>query len=186
MHTKWAPDGRHFFVLCSNIHRAGDGYEPVNALMVADAAGGNLRYVCEEYHHPIWGHDGRTIASFHRRDTPEGGGERWWGAWQDFVACPIDGGASRVIIAGMLGKHATLSRDGSRALVDAPNWPETGRGAVLLYDAAACRYETLVTLTQDDFKQTGCHLHPTFSRDETRVYLDSMETAVRRVYAIEL
>lgn len=182
MHTKWSGDGSRFFVMASNGHRIKDRPEckVVHAVFVADANGSNLRYVTEEYHHPMWGADTRTgkplICYFQRRDD----------RGQDLMAFDPDDGGRLMLVERMLGKHACMTRGGDRVVVDVTNWPEKFHGVVATYRPDDIEPNILVRLRQDDFSQRGCHLHPTWSRDERSVYFNTSEPGHRSLWRVDI
>lgn len=183
MHTKWAPDGTRFLVLASNTnrlsgHKTGQPLpgKPIHSIFVADVDGGNLRYATEEDHHCVWGADSNHLCYF--RKNPDGG--------QDFVSFPLDGTPPVPIMEKMRGKHATVNRDCTKVLADVTHWPEKGRAAIFLYDTRAKAHEVLATMTGRDFTQRDYHLHPTFSRNEQRVYFNAGENGFRSLFALDL
>jgi hypothetical protein len=183
MHTKWSGDGERFFVMASNGHRVAGRPEckAVHAVFVADADGSNLRYVTEEYHHPMWGADADTgkplICYFERR--ADGGG-------QDLMAFDPADGRRRRLVERMLGKHACVTRGGDRIVTDVIHWPQKHHGAIMVYRPGHDEPDVAVRLRQDDFSQRGCHQHPTWSRDERRVYFNTSEDGRRGVWAVDL
>ena len=103
------------------------------------------------------------------------------------VAHPVDGSASYLIVRLPLGRHSTLSSDGEHVVTDVFDWPESGRGAILLYDVSTGEHTVLARLGMPDTShETGVHAHPALSRDGKRVYFSAGEQNVPHLYAIEL
>lgn len=188
LHTKWSPSGKRFFVMAANIYRIKDGenLHRINSIFVAEADGSGLRYLCEEFHHPVWGADDAHVLSFRPNTTGGGLGMNWWGGYQDLCAVPVDGGLAQPVFIGLAGKHLIVSPDGRRVLTDATNWPERGQGAILVYTPDGTAPDAVLQMTQADFSQRGCHIHPTWSRDGRRIYFNSMESGKRGFYALDL
>jgi len=106
---------------------------------------------------------------------------------QELVAKGLDGREAKAILRGALGVHGTLSVDRRRLITDVYDWPEAGRAAILRYNLTTGDYEVLVRMAlPDTTHKTGCHPHPVFSRDRKRVYFNSTNSGVPRLYAIEL
>lgn len=179
MNSKWSPDGGRFLTVFNNegYRRRHPELRRVKSLLVADADGSGLQYLKEFGHHPMWSPDGAFVHSYDRRD---GGG-------QDLVAQPLGGQEAQAMLRGALGVHGTLSPGGQRLITDVYDWPEAGRAAILRYDLTTGDYDVLVRVAlPDTTHRTGCHPHPVFSRDRKRVYFNSTESGVPRLYAIEL
>lgn len=188
LHTKWSPGGARFFVIASNVYRIGKEEQArrINSVFVAEADGSGLRYLCEEYHHPVWGPDDDHVYCF--RPSATGGelGMKWWGGYQDLVSVPVAGGREEVVFSGLAGKHLCVSPDGRRVVADATHWPSSERATIFIYTVGLGAPEAVLELTQRDFSQRGCHLHPTWARDGNRIYFNSMESGVRGLYALDL
>jgi Tol biopolymer transport system component len=179
MNSKWSPDGRRFLTVFNNegYRRRHPELRRVKSLLVGEADGSGLRYLKDFGHHPSWSPDGAFVHSYDRSD--EGG--------QDMVAQPLDGQEAQVVLRGALGVHGTLSLDGRRLITDVYDWPEAGRAAILRYDLTTGGYDVLVLMAlPDTTHKAGCHPHPVFSRDRKRVYFNSTDSGVPRLYAIEL
>jgi Tol biopolymer transport system component len=110
---------------------------------------------------------------------------KWWGGYQDLVAVHVDGGPAAVLFSGLAGKHLVASPDGRRIAADAPNFQQPGQGTIFIYAPGAAPAPVL-TMTQADFSQRGCHIHPTWSRDGKRIYFNSMESGLRGFYAVDV
>ncbi len=188
LHTKWSPGGRRFFVIAANIYRVAkeESAERVNSIFVAEADGSGLRYLCEEYHHPVWGADDDHVLSFRPSSSGGGLGMTWWGGYQELVSAPVNGGAPQTVISGLAGKHLALSPDGRRVVADATHWPSSESATIFIFDTGAPRPKAVVEMTQKDFSQRGCHVHPAWSRDGRRIYFNSMESGRRGLYAVDL
>ncbi len=188
LHTKWSPGGTRFFFMAANIYRIAkeENLTRINSIFVAEADGSGLRYLCEEFHHPIWSGDDDHVLSF--RPSASGGamGMKWWGGYQDLVAVPVQGGEPTLVFSGLAGKHLIGSPDGRRVVTDATNYPERGQGTIVVYEAGSSTARPVLQMAQADFSQRGCHIHPTWSRDGNRVYFNSMEGGSRAFYAIDL
>ena len=177
--TKWSPDGASFLAVFTNegYRRSHPELPRVKSILVAEADGANLRYLKEFGHHPMWSPDGSFVYCFDR--LPNGG--------QSLVAQPADGGNPREIWPESPGVHATLTRDGSRVVADAFNWPARGRGGILLYNVASGDCRPLARFAMPDTThETGCHPHPVWSRDQRRVYFNAAEDGTPHLYAIDL
>lgn len=188
LHTKWSPGGARFLVIASNVYRIAreEQARRVNSVFVAEADGSNLRYLCEEYHHPVWGPDDDHVYCF--RPSAVGGelAMKWWGGYQDLVSVPVAGGTEQTVFSGLAGKHLCVSPDGRRVVADATHWPSSDKATIFVYTLGSRAPEVVLELTQQDFSQRGCHLHPTWSRNGNRIYFNSMESGVRGFYAVDL
>jgi hypothetical protein len=188
MHTKWSPRGTRFFVMAANIYRVANetNANRINSIFVAEADGSGLRYLCEEFHHPIWSADDDHVLSF--RPGASGGtlGMKWWGGYQDLVSVPVGGEDAAILFSGLAGKHLIVSPDGRRVAADATNWPQQGQGAIIVYEVGGAAPLPVLQMAQADFSQRGCHIHPTWSRDGARLYFNSMEGGRRAFYALDL
>lgn len=176
-HTKWAPDGKVFFFVFANEphHRLTGKGAPIKSVFVANADGSGVRYLTEFGHHPGWDPGSAFIYSWDR--LPGGG--------QALAVHPRDGSPSDRVLACGPGVHSSLNPDGRRLVTDAPNWPERGRGALLMYTDGG-PHEILATFkTPDTSHETGCHPHPIWSRNGTRVYFNASEAGIAHLYALD-
>jgi hypothetical protein len=178
--SKWAPDGKSLFTVYTNeVHvRRGGSVARLKSLIVADAADGyRPRYLAEFDHHPMWGLDSSSIYAHVRQSD---------GA-QDLVAFPLDGSTPYPLGEEIPGVHATLSPDGRSILTHVYDWPERGEASVLLIDLqTGCHHELATMNAPDASHETGCHLHPVWSRDGRRLYFNSNDSGVARLYAVDL
>jgi hypothetical protein len=124
----------------------------------------------------MWAPDGSYLM-VHRRS----------GATQDLVALPVDGGEPCVLIGGFVGVHSSLDRDMRRVVTDAYRYEGEGRGAVLLYDLSTGRREVVCAgVHKRSDHTTGSHIHPQWSRDETRIIFNLADSGAPQVYAVEV
>lgn len=179
-HTKWAPDGQHFFVVFNNEGAARTGIDTprIKALYLADADGAKPRFLTEFGHHPMWSGNGEYAYYFERA---EGGG-------QDLVAFYPKSGERQVLLGGIEGCHSSLSPDSKWLVADAYRWGGVeDAGVLLLYEMGAGKQEVLAEFTVRDLThQTGCHAHPVWSRDGRRVYFNCAEDDNPRLFALDL
>jgi Tol biopolymer transport system component len=178
--TKWSPDGRRIFAVFSDENYAKPRGEKrtVKSLILVDADGGDARYLGEFSHHPIWSPDG-TAAIAHLRDEGARG--------QDLAALPLDGSGPRTLIPGYVGTHSTPDRAGTQVITDAFRKPADGQASVLRYDLENGECEVLCSGAHRDFDHTtGCHVHPQWSGDESRIYFNMADSGAPQLYALEL
>ncbi len=62
-----------------------------------------------------------------------------------------------------------------------------GEGAIVLLDVKSGGEEELVGMKlPDTTHETGCHPHPVWSRDGSRVYFNSTDCGTAQLYAVDL
>jgi len=173
-HTKWSPDGRMFFLVYNNEHlrRTGQPYDRIKSLVLADADGGNLRYLTEFGHHPMWSPDGADVLAY---------------SGSDLVALPAGGGPMRTLLAGAPGVHGSLDPTGTTLVTDLVPGESGGEGGVLTIDLASGRQRTLATFTHPPIEyEYRVHPHPAWSRNGRRVYFNAVDDGVAQVFAVDL
>ena len=174
---EWSHDGSRFFVVFTNQPGKPRDGEAVKSLLLADADGSNLRHLTEFGIAPMWGPDDAFVYTVDRQSD----------GLNAIVAHPVDGSASYPIVSLPLGRHSTLSLDGEHVVTDVFDWPEPGRGAILLYDVSTGDHTELARFGMPDTSHvTGVHAHPALSRDGKRVYFSVGEQNEPHLYAIEL
>jgi Tol biopolymer transport system component len=105
------------------------------------------------------------------------------GTGQDLVKLPADRSEPEILVKNFKGVHSTLDRDMKRVITDAFNYPEKGEASVLMYDLETGKQEVLCKGKQNDFDHTtGCHMHPQWSSDESRIYFNMADTGNPQLY----
>jgi hypothetical protein len=181
MNAKWSPDGRRFSVVVSDEVYAAPRNLPrrVKSLVLFDPDRPAARpvYLGEFSHHPMWTPSGSGLVA-HRHREDDG---------QDLLFYPIDGGAPEVRIPRFRGVHSSLDRAERRVVTDAFDTPGPGLASVLLYDLDTGEAETLAAGPHRAHDhQGGCHLHPQWSRDESRIYFNHAASGRPQLYAVSL
>lgn len=179
---KFSPDGRTLSVVFTNmIYRkqfGPDGVLPVKSLVLVDTDGTDVRYLGEFGHHPMWAPDGSYILAQNRASGENG---------QDLVAYPADGSEPYPLLRDFTGVHTSLDSAMARVVTDAYNCPRTGRASVLLYDLASRKADKIAEGAQTDVDHTtGCHVHPQWSRDESRILFNMSDSGSPALYALDL
>ena len=184
-HSKWAPDGAHFFVVLTNENVFRSANPPtdiprVKAIMLANGDGSGLHHHTEFGHHPLWGPDSSYVYAFQHRES---GG-------QSLMVYPLDG-EPYAMVEHLQGVHPSLSPDGRWIVTD--RWtraepdPTHENASVVLIDPATGQERTLVTMrVEDTTQQTGCHPHPVWDRAGKRVYFNSTDDGVLRLWAVDI
>lgn len=177
-HSKWAPDGSRFFcVLTNEPHRT---MPRVKALMVANADGTGLHHHTEFGHHPLWGPDSSFVYAF----------ERGAGGEQALMVYPLRG-QPHAMVKNLRGVHPSLSPDGRWIVTD--RWetarpdPAHNNASVVLIDPATGAERTLVSMRVADTNgQSGCHPHPVWDRQGRRVYFNTTDDGILRLWAVDI
>lgn len=178
MNTKWSPDGATLSVVFTDQIYCSLTREPrrTKCLILVDADGGNVRYLTEFNHHPMWAPDSSFILAHH----PGTDG-------QELRAHPVNGAASRVLLDSFVGIHTSLDRAMERVVTDAFDFEETGRGAVLLYELRTGRREVLAAGPHERHDhESGTHIHPQWSRDESRILFNLAADGTPQLYAVDV
>ncbi|MBD3244027.1 MAG: hypothetical protein GF331_25765 [Chitinivibrionales bacterium] len=182
-HTKWAPDGRQWFVVFANeIWRRRNPDTPrVKVILTADEHGGNLRFIDTFGHHPNWLPDGSGIYAFAH------GGRNTVLRWD------ATGGSSTVLARLPCEGHPCVSPDGLRLVSDGIGWPCPDRCAVVLHEPHSGHTETIHEM---DFPVAQwqtlhppkriCHPHPVWSVDGRRIYFNGIVGDMPRLYVAEM
>ncbi len=176
MNAKWAPDGSRFFlVFTDEIHaRMFDHPRTIKALIQYEIGSDGPTMLGEFTHHPMWAPDGSFVLAHLAND---GGG-------QDLVALRSDAPAE-VLIEDFQGVHTSLSQDHSRAVTDL--YGRDGTGQVLLYDLPAGDRHVLDQGRHEKHGHgSGSHIHPQWSRDESRILYNLADTGVPQLYAMAI
>lgn len=183
-HSKWSPDGKRFFVVMTNDYafRVPDPptYPRIKALMVADADGSNMRHLADFGHHPLWGPTSDFAYAFARNADQT----------QCLKAYPVDGDPY-VLLDNIKGVHPSLSPDGRWLVTDrwteATDDPNERNACIVLIDPKTGDEREIARLrVADTSQQTGCHPHPAWDRAGKRVYFNSTDDGVLRMWAIDL
>lgn len=165
-HTKWAADGSTFMVVFTN-ERAEPGEDKVKSIFLADADGGNLRYLTEFTTHPFWHINSTDVCAL--MTSPDG---------LILTAYPIDGGEPRELSEPFRGCHVDMHPSGHYLIADsfAAPWAGKGEGAIFLYDLRTHKQSLVARFPlPDNTNATGCHPHPVFSRDGKKVFFNATE-----------
>lgn len=171
-HTKWAPDGRDWFVVFTNeVYCHTHPEVPKIKVLVAVAHDGrNARIIGSFGHHPNWLPDGTGIYAF------AASGEHRLRHW------PREGGAPETLAMLPCEGHPCVSPDQRRISTDAMGWPRADRAGIVLHDRATGANETLVEMPfpQVDWQTRHpphrvCHPHPVWSTDGRRLYFNMIE-----------
>ena len=180
-HTKWAPDGKSWFVVFNTLGYKKEHPETphIKVIIAADEDGDDLRLIGSFGHHPNWLPDSSGIYAFAGRKTVV----RWsarGGEPETLAELPCEG-------------HPCVSPDGKRLACDGFGWPAEGQAGVVLRDLESGTTETLVEMdyprvewqTQHPPQQI-CHPHPVWSHDGRRLYLNAIEGELPAFYAMDL
>ncbi len=148
----------------------------VKSLIVYDMETDSIDYLSEFLTHPFWGPDDSAIWTVEDQQGV-----------RVIVARPLDGSNEYTVVHDVPVSHAALSFDGTRLACDRNKTPREDRSAVTLVDVASGDKTLLAHFgTGDASHQTGCHPHPTFSRDGRSVYFNSFEAGRPQLFRIQL
>ncbi len=178
MNCKWSPGGESMFVVFTDeIFARQPGRErTIKSLIRVSADGSDVRYLGEFTHHPMWAPDGESVIAHLAADYG-----------QDLMRYPLDGGEPEAIIRDFRGIHSSLNRAQTHVLTDVHGWPEAGGASVLLWTIGNSSAENLATGEHDRTGHSGgTHVHPQWSRDETRVLFNHRDTGQAQLYAIDM
>lgn len=171
-HTKWAPDGRDWFVVFTNESalRAHPGMPRVKVLVAARDDGRDARIVGSFGHHPNWMPDGTGIYAF------AAGRENRLLCW------PRAGGDPETLAVLPCEGHPCVHPDQKRIATDAVHWPRADRAAIVLQDLAPGANETLFEMPFPRVEwqtlhppRCICHPHPVWSANGRRLYFNATE-----------
>jgi len=183
MNAKWSYDGTCFFVVFTDelFLKGKEGLRTkFKCLIVADADGGNVRFLQDFTHHPHWSPDNSFAFAVMAR---EGAGN----SSQDICAFDRETGAMRTLLENVAGIHPTLLPDGKHLIIDEFNSPEKGQAQLVRWDLATARKEVLVRFNHQDYGHSdGHHPHPVLSRDGRRIYFNAQDEGICQVYALDL
>ena len=177
----FSPGGRHLsFVLSNNPYRAASGAtEPRHhELLLADADGSNLRYLCPFVTHPSWHPTGTHFCALVR--DPDG--ELAFGLY------PVDGSdpiywRHPALRAG----HPSVQPVHCQYLVNDQFDHERGVAELWLYSLGDWSEHLILEADYADYSnESGTHLHPAWSPDGRSVFFNSAHSGPARVYRIEL
>jgi hypothetical protein len=179
--AKFAPDGRRLFVVFgTEVYRKQTGRQDlprVKSLVLMDTRGQGLVYLGEFGHHPMWLPDGSGVIAYCRDEAGR----------QHLRRFALDGSGSEMFLEDLPGVHCSLDRAARRLVTDVFGAPSEDEASIVLVHLADGRRETLAAgkhRARDHM--TGCHPHPQWSRDESRVFFNLADTGAPRLYAVSL
>ncbi len=176
---KWSPDGTQLFTVfgtevyrrCSRDHE----YSRIKSLMLMDADGGNLQYISEFGHHPMWTPDGQAIVCYEIN-----------GKSQDVVLHHLEDGRKKVLLADFPGVHCSFNRAQTHLVTDVFHHNDE-RADILLIDLCSGEREVLASGRHGPFDHvTGSHPHPQWSRDESKIFFNMADTGQPQLYAVDV
>lgn len=181
MNCKWSPDGSQLMVVFTdNRYRQPRGLKQTfKSLIVLNADPDNPapQYVGEFRDHPIWAPSGRYLI-----------GHNNWDGRKALMAYPLDGNDPYPLLTDVNSHHPSLNRAETHLVTDGFDYSSAeAQGMVLLYELATGKARTLAAGHHyDGHHQTGSHIHPVFSRDESRVFFNLGDSGVAQVYAVTI
>lgn len=183
MNAKWSHDGSCFFVVFTDelyLRDKRDLRPKFKCLIVADADGGNVRFLQNFSHHPHWSPDNRFAFAMMVL-------ERDGRTTQDVCAFDRETGEQRTLLRNVPGIHPTILPDGQSLVIDEFNSPENGQAQIVRWNLKTSEKEVLVRFNHRKYDHTfGHHPHPSLSRDGTRIYFNAQDTGPCQVYALDL
>lgn len=180
MNAKFSPDGESLFVVFTDeIYRRRGGASSarkIKSLIVVETGPPfGARYLGEFAHHPMWTPDGQSVIA--HRDSDDG---------QNLLRYPLDGGEPEVLVAGFAGVHTSLNAAQTHVITDVFDWPEPGEASLLLYELSGGEAVALARGPHDRHDHgEGTHVHPQWSRDESRIVFNHRCTGVPQLYAVD-
>jgi hypothetical protein len=182
-HTKWAPDGKQWFVVFNNVKsgRTIDNIPRVKVILAADENGDDLRYIDTFGHHPNWLPDSSGIYAFseNRKKT--------------IYSWDTKGGNKKVLAKFSCEGHPCVSPDERYITTDGHDYPENGKACVILKDLSIGHEELIaemdspaVTWQTDHPPRRVCHPHPAWSSDSTRLYFNMIENELPYLYSMKI
>ncbi len=178
MNVKFAPDGQSTFVVFTDEVSARQTGRPrtVKSLILTDLKTGQSRWLGEFTHHPMWTPDGAGVIA--HLDNPRGS--------QDLVRYALDASRPEVLLPDFAGVHTSLNIAATHAITDTHRDPK-GTGGVWLTNLATGQRVELARGTHDRHDhEGGTHIHPQFSRDESRIFFAMRDTGQAQLYALHL
>ncbi len=176
--AKFSPDGsRVFIVFGTEAYRnmaGGRDYPSIKCLLLMSTDGDDVTYLGEFGHHPMWRPDGSEIIAYV--------GDQ--GA-QHLVRYPLDGTPAAPFLEDLPGIHASLDRAQRRLVTDVFEGDDQAR--ILLVDVETGDHHTLTAGRHAQRGHIrGCHPHPQWSRDESRVFFNMADTGVPQLYEVRV
>lgn len=166
---KWSPDARHVLIKLKAKDRTGDATFAKH-LLVADADGKNIKYLTgKQANHLMW-YDNNSVYGYMNN--------------VDVIIYDIRDGASRYLWRNALGVHGSTNGNHSLFVTDEFDEPSEGRGAVILYNLKNKDYAVIAAMNMPPASnENRVHPHPVWSRDYKRIYFNSEDSGVRKLYA---
>jgi hypothetical protein len=178
---KFSPDGRHLFVVFGTqvytMQTERKDLPRIKSLILMDTRGEDVVYLGEFGHHPMWLPDGSGIIAY----CNDAAGR------QDLMRFSLDGGGSEMFVENLPGMHCSSDRAGRRLVTDVFGAPAEDQVSVILVHLADGRRETLAAgrhAGRDHM--TGCHPHPQWSRDESRIFFNHPDSGAPQLYAVSV
>ncbi len=180
-HTKWAPDGKNWFVVFNNIKywREHNDVPRIKVIIAADENGGNLRLIDSFNHHPNWLPDSSGIYAFAAEKTV-----MKWNA---------DGSGKSSAATLSAEGHPCISPDNRLMSCDTHSGPVKDQTSILLYSLETGNEETLAEMEFPivDWQVNHpprrlCHPHPVWSHDGKRLYFNGIENNTPGLYVMEI
>ncbi|MFP4107034.1 MAG: hypothetical protein ACLFVU_13225 [Phycisphaerae bacterium] len=179
MNAKFSPGGKSLFVVFTDeiyCRRPGE-QRSIKSLIHADIDSGEIRYLGEFSHHPMWAPDGLSVIAHVVHDNG-----------QDLMRySPTGAGEPEVMIRNFVGVHTSLNRAQTYVVTDAFETPTEHEASILLYALSTGKPETLAHGRHERHDHKGgCHSHPQWSRDESRIFFNLSDTGTPQLYATEM
>ncbi|MGD2173889.1 MAG: hypothetical protein PVJ27_00665 [Candidatus Brocadiaceae bacterium] len=176
----WSPDGSRFFIVFHSADEAPGTplHEArLKSLFLVDARAHHLRYFRECGEDPAWTPDGKALYMY--VDLMDGE--------HAAVVYPADGSGAGPLLHKGPGRHGSLSPDGEYFLSELIDVPEPGSVSIVRYEVGTEKPEPLAVFSAvGTMAERGCHVHPVWSRDGSRVYFNCDEGGMPQLYAVDL